>query len=176
MFFIQDAIKFPDLIHAVKPEPDRAFPQAQSAHDTFWDFVSLTPESMHMLMWVMSDRAIPRSFRMMQGFGVNTFRMVNARGKSKLVKFHWRPKLGTFSLIWEEAVVISGADPDFHRRDLWNAIQSGDFPEYELSVQVLDEKQAAKLDFDILDATKFSMRRRSSPRKSFLCVRLTRWF
>jgi catalase len=154
VFFIQDAIKFPDLIHAVKPEPDRAFPQAQSAHDTFWDFVSLTPESMHMLMWVMSDRAIPRSFRMMQGFGVNTFRMVNDRGQSKLVKFHWRPKLGTFSLIWPEAVVINGADPDFHRRDLWNAIQSGDFPEYELSVQAVDEKQAAKLDFDILDATK----------------------
>ena len=154
VFFIQDAIKFPDLIHAVKPEPDREFPQAQSAHDTFWDFVSLTPESMHMLMWVMSDRAIPRSFRMMQGFGVNTFRMVNAQGKVKLVKFHWRPKLGTFSLIWDEAVVISGADPDFHRRDLWNAIQAGDFPEYELSVQAVDEKQAEKLDFDILDATK----------------------
>jgi catalase len=154
VFFIQDAIKFPDLIHAVKPEPDREFPQAQSAHDTFWDFVSLTPESMHMLMWVMSDRAIPRSFRMMQGFGVNTFRMVNPQGKVKLVKFHWRPKLGTFSLIWDEAVVISGADPDFHRRDLWNAIQSGDFPEYELSVQAVDEKQADKLDYDILDATK----------------------
>lgn len=154
VFFIQDAIKFPDLVHAVKPEPDREFPQAQSAHDTFWDFVSLTPESMHMLMWVMSDRAIPRSFRMMQGFGVNTFRMVNARGKFTLVKFHWRPKLGTFSLIWDEAVVISGCDPDFHRRDLWNAIQSGDFPEYELSVQAVDEKQAAKLDFDILDPTK----------------------
>jgi catalase len=154
VFFIQDAIKFPDLIHAVKPEPDRAFPQAQSAHDTFWDFVSLTPESMHMLVWVMSDRAIPRSFRMMQGFGVNTFRMVNARGKSTLVKFHWRPKLGTFSLIWDEAVALAGADPDFHRRDLWNAIQAGDFPEWELSVQAVDEKRAAKLDFDILDATK----------------------
>jgi catalase len=154
VFFIQDAIKFPDLIHAVKPEPDRAFPQAQSAHDTFWDFVSLTPESMHMLMWVMSDRGIPRSFRMMQGFGVNTFRMVNRQGKVKFVKFHWRPKLGTFSLIWDEAVVISGADPDFHRRDLWNAIQAGDFPEYELSVQAIDERQAEKLEFDILDATK----------------------
>jgi catalase len=154
VFFIQDAIKFPDLIHAVKPEPDRAFPQAQSAHDTFWDFVSLTPESMHMLTWVMSDRAIPRSFRMMQGFGVNTFRMVNTQGKVAFVKFHWRPKLGTFSLIWDEALVISGADPDFHRRDLWDAIQAGDFPEYELSVQAVDEKQAEKLDFDILDATK----------------------
>ncbi len=154
VFFIQDAIKFPDLIHAVKPEPDREFPQAQSAHDTFWDFVSLTPESMHMLMWVMSDRAIPRSFRMMQGFGVNAFRMINHQGKVKIVKFHWRPKLGTFSLIWDEAVVIAGADPDFHRRDLWNAIQAGEFPEYELSVQAIDEKQADKLDFDILDATK----------------------
>ncbi|WP_425615391.1 catalase [Anatilimnocola sp. NA78] len=154
VFFIQDAIKFPDLIHAVKPEPDRGFPQAQSAHDTFWDFVTLTPESMHMLMWVMSDRAIPRSYRMMQGFGVNTFRMVNSEGKSKLVKFHWRPKLGTVSLIWDEAVVISGCDPDFHRRDLWNAIQAGDFPEYELSVQAVDEEEADKLDFDILDATK----------------------
>jgi catalase len=154
VFFIQDAIKFPDLIHAVKPEPDREFPQAQSAHDTFWDFVSLSPESMHMLLWVMSDRAIPRSFRMMQGFGVNTFRMINAQGRVKLIKFHWRPKLGTFSLIWDEAVVISGADPDFHRRDLWNAIKAGDFPEYELSVQAIDEKQADKLDFDVLDATK----------------------
>jgi len=154
VFFIQDALKFPDLIHAVKPEPDRGFPQAQSAHDTFWDFVSLMPESTHMLLWVMSDRAIPRSFRMMQGFGVNTFRMVNAKGKSVFVKFHWRPALGTFSLIWDEAVVISGADPDFHRRDLFHAIDEGSFPEYELSVQVIDDKLAAKLDFDVLDATK----------------------
>ena len=127
-------MKFPDLIHAVKPEPDRGFPQAQSAHDTFWDFVSLSPESTHMLMWIMSDRAIPRSFRMMEGFGIHTFRMINAHGKFTFVKFHWRPKLGTFSLIWDEAVKISGADPDFHRRDLWNAIESGDFPEFELSV------------------------------------------
>lgn len=154
VFFIQDAIKFPDLIHAVKPEPDRAFPQAASAHDTFWDFVSLTPESMHMLMWAMSDRALPRSFRMMQGFGVHTFRLINAKGKATLVKFHWRPKLGTFSLIWDEAVAIAGADADFHRRDLWNAIQAGDFPEWELSVQAFSEAQAAKFDFDVLDPTK----------------------
>src|SRR6185369_14479346 len=135
VFFIQDAIKFLDFVHSVKQEPDRGFPQAASAHDTFWDFVSLTPESTHMLMWVMSDRAIPRSFRMMEGFGIHTFRFINAQGKSTFVKFHWRPKLGTFSLIWDEAVKISGADPDFHRRDLWDAIANGDFPEYELSVQ-----------------------------------------
>jgi catalase len=154
VFFIQDAIKFPDLIHSVKPEPDRGFPQAQSAHDTFWDFVSLTPESTHMLMWVMSDRAIPRSFRMMEGFGIHTFRFINAQGKSTFVKFHWRPKLGTFSLIWDEAVKISGADPDFHRRDLWDTISMGDFPEWELSVQAFDEKTADKFDFDVLDPTK----------------------
>ncbi|MCA9149714.1 MAG: catalase [Planctomycetales bacterium] len=154
VFFIQDAIKFPDLIHSVKPAPDRDFPQAQSAHDTFWDFVSLSPESMHMLMWVMSDRAIPRSFRMMEGFGIHTFRMINAKGKVTFVKFHWRPKLGTFSLIWDEAVKISGADPDFHRRDLWQAIASDDYPEWELSVQTFTEAQAAKFDFDVLDPTK----------------------
>lgn len=159
VFFIQDAIKFPDLIHSVKPEPDRDFPQAQSAHDTFWDFVSLTPESTHMLMWVMSDRGIPRSYRMMEGFGVHTFRMIDAKGKVTLVKFHWRPKLGTFSLIWDEALQINGADPDFHRRDfhrrdLWDAIDAGDFPEYELSVQAFSEEQAAEFDFDVLDPTK----------------------
>ncbi|MDQ8188432.1 catalase [Pelagicoccus sp. SDUM812002] len=154
VFFIQDAIKFPDLIHSVKPEPDRGFPQAQSAHDTFWDFVSLSPESMHMLMWVMSDRAIPRSFRMMEGFGVHTFRMINEAGESRFVKFHWRPKLGTFSLIWDEAVKIGGADPDFHRRDLWQAIESGDFPEWEFCVQVFTEEEADSFDFDILDPTK----------------------
>jgi catalase len=154
VFFIQDAIKFPDLIHAVKPAPDRGFPQAASAHDSFWDFAGLTPESIHMLTWAMSDRAIPRSFRMMEGFGVNTFRMINARGESKLVKFHWRPKLGTFSLVWPEAVCISGADPDFHRRDLWNAIAKGDFPEYELSVQAFTEEDADEFDFDPLDPTK----------------------
>ena len=128
VFFIQDAIKFPDLIHAAKQEPDRGFPQAQTAHDNFWDFISLTPESMHMVMWIMSDRAIPRSFRFMEGFGVHTFRLVNAEGKSTFVKFHWKPKLGLQSVVWNEAVKINGADPDFHRRDLWNAIQSGDFP------------------------------------------------
>lgn len=154
VFFIQDAIKFPDLIHSVKPAPDRDFPQAQSAHDTFWDFVSLNPESMHMLMWQMSDRAIPRSFRMMEGFGVHTFRMINRKGEARFVKFHWRPKLGTFSLIWDEAVTISGADPDFHRRDMWNAIESGQFPEWELSVQVFTEEEAADFDFDVLDPTK----------------------
>ena len=154
VFFIHDAIKFPDLIHAVKPEPDRGFPQAQSAHDTFWDYVSLSPESMHMLMWIMSDRAIPRSFRMMEGFGVHTFRMINAKGEAKFVKFHWRPMLGTFSLIWDEAVKIGGADPDFHRRDLFNSIAMKSFPEWELSVQVFSEEQAESFDFDVLDPTK----------------------
>ncbi len=154
VFFIQDAIKFPDLIHAAKQEPDRGFPQAQTAHDTFWDFVSLTPESTHMLMWIMSDRAIPRSFRMMEGFGVHTFRLVNAAGKSTYVKFHWKPKLGMQSVVWDEALKINGADPDFHRRDLWDAIDSGDFPEWELGVQLFDEAFADKFDFDVLDATK----------------------
>ena len=154
VFFIQDAIKFPDLIHSVKPAPDRDFPQAQSAHNTFWDFVSLNSESMHMLMWIMSDRALPRSFRMMDGFGIHTFRMINAQDEARLVKFHWRPKLGTFSVIWPEAVKINGADPDFHRRDLWNAISSGDFPEWELSVQVFTEDEANRFDFDVLDPTK----------------------
>jgi catalase len=154
VFFIQDAIKFPDLIHAAKPEPDREFPQAQTAHDNFWDFISLTPESMHMVMWIMSDRAIPRSFRFMEGFGVHTFRLVNAAGKSTFVKFHWKPVLGLQSVAWNEAVKINGADPDFHRRDLWNAIQSGDFPEWQLGVQLFDDKFAEKFDFDVLDATK----------------------
>ncbi len=154
VFFIQDAIKFPDLIHAVKMEADRGFPQAASAHDTFWDFASLTPESMHMLMWAMSDRAIPRSLRMIEGFGVHTFRLINAKGESRFVKFHWRPKLGAQSVLWDEAVKINGADPDFHRRDLWEAIEKGDFPEWELGLQVFDEAQAAKLDFDVLDPTK----------------------
>ncbi|HEY1799051.1 MAG TPA: catalase [Stellaceae bacterium] len=154
VFFIQDAIKFPDLVHAVKEEPDRGFPQAQSAHDNFWDFVSLMPESTHMLMWIMSDRAIPRSFRFMEGFGVHTFRLVNAEGKSTFVKFHWKPKLGMQSVAWNEAVKINGADPDFHRRDLWNAIESGDFPEWELGLQLFDDEFADKFEFDILDATK----------------------
>ena len=154
VFFIQDAIKFPDLIHAVKEEPDRGFPQAQSAHDTFWDFISLTPESMHMIMWVMSDRGIPRSLRMIEGFGVHTYRLINAAGQSTYVKFHWRPKLGLQTVVWDEALKISGADPDFHRRDLWNAIDQGSFPEWELALQLFDEAFAAKFDFDVLDATK----------------------
>ncbi len=154
VFFIQDALKFTDLIHAAKQEPDRGFPQAQTAHDTFWDWASLTPESTHMLMWIMSDRAIPRSFRMMEGFGVHTFRLVNEEGKSTYVKFHWRPKLGMASVIWDEALKISGADPDFHRRDLWNAIEAGTLPEWELGVQLFDENFANSLPFDILDSTK----------------------
>jgi catalase len=154
VFFIQDAIKFTDLIHAAKQEPDRGFPQAQTAHDTFWDFASLMPESTHMLMWIMSDRAIPRSLRMIEGFGVHTFRLVNEAGKSTYVKFHWRPKLGMQSVIWDEALKISGADPDFHRRDLWNAINEGQFPEWELGMQLFDEDFANKFDFDVLDATK----------------------
>jgi catalase len=143
-----------DLIHAAKQEPDRGFPQAQTAHDTFWDFVSLVPESTHMLMWIMSDRAIPRSFRMMEGFGVHTFRLVNEAGESTYVKFHWRPTLGMASVVWDEALKISGADPDFHRRDIWNAIEAGNFPEWELGVQLFDEEFASSFEFDVLDATK----------------------
>ncbi|MDH4992387.1 catalase [Aquamicrobium lusatiense] len=154
VFFIQDAIRFPDMVHAVKEEPDRAFPQAQSAHDNFWDFISLTPESMHMIMWVMSDRAIPRSFRFMEGFGVHTFRFVSANDESTFVKFIWKPKLGLQSVVWNEAVKINGADPDFHRRDLWTAIQAGDFPEWELCVQLFDQNFANSFDFDVLDPTK----------------------
>ena len=154
VFFIQDAIKFPDIIHAVKEEPDRAFPQAQSAHDNFWDFISLTPESMHMIMWVMSDRAIPRSFRFMEGFGVHTFRLINAKNESTFVKFHWKPKLGLQSVLWNEAVKINGADPDFHRRDLWTAIQTGNFPEWELQFQLFDQAFADGFEFDVLDPTK----------------------
>jgi catalase len=154
VFFIQDAIKFPDLIHAVKMEPDRGFPQAASAHDTFWDFVSLMPESIHMLMWAMSDRAIPRSLRMIEGFGIHTFRFVDAKGRSTFVKFHWRPTIGSASVVWDEAVKLYGADPDFHRRDLFEAIAKGTFPEWELSVQAFDQKTADELDFDVLDPTK----------------------
>ncbi len=154
VFFIQDAMKFPDLVHAAKPEPHFAIPQASSAHDTFWDFVSLMPESTHMLMWAMSDRTLPRSYRMMQGFGVHTFRLVNAQGKSTFVKFHWKPVLGTHSLDWDESVKIMGADPDFHRRDLWEAIEAGAFPEWELGFQLFSEKQAERFSFDVLDATK----------------------
>jgi catalase len=154
VFFIQDAIKFPDLIHSVKEEPDAAFPQAQSAHDNFWDFITLTPESMHMIMWVMSDRGLPRSFRFMEGFGVHTFRFVNAKDESTFVKFHWKPKLGLQSVLWNEAVKINGADPDFHRRDLWTAIQSGNFPEWELQVQLFNQEFADQFEFDVLDPTK----------------------
>ena len=154
VFFIQDAIKFPDLIHAAKQEPDRAFPQAQTAHDNFWDFISLTPESMNMVMWIMSDRTIPRSLRFMEGFGVHTFRLINAKDESTFVKFHWKPKLGLQSVAWNEAVKINGADPDFHRRDLWNAIQSGNFPEWELQLQLFDQEFADSFDFDVLDPTK----------------------
>ncbi|QJP12592.1 catalase [Starkeya sp. ORNL1] len=154
VFFIQDAIKFPDLIHSVKMEADRGYPQAASAHDTFWDFVGLMPESTHMIMWVMSDRAIPRSLRMIEGFGVNTFRLLNDKGEATFVKFHWRPKLGTQSTCWDEAVKIAGADPDYHRRDLYDAIAAGNFPEWEFGVQLLSQKQADALPFDILDATK----------------------
>ena len=154
VFFIQDAVKFPDLIHAVKPEPHNEIPQAASAHDTFWDFISLMPESMHMIMWVMSDRAIPRSLRMMEGFGVHTFRLVNERGEARFVKFHWKPLLGVHSVLWDEALKISGKDPDFHRRDLWEAIESGAFPEWELGLQTIEEKDEHRFDFDLLDPTK----------------------
>jgi catalase len=154
VFFIQDPIKFPDLVHAAKPAPDRDFPQAQSAHDNFWDFVSLMPESMHMVLWLMSDRGIPRSFRFMEGFGVHTFRLVNEAGQSTFVKFHWKPKLGVQSVLWDEAVKINGVDPDFHRRDLWEAIEAGDFPEWELGMQLFGADTAALLPFDALDPTK----------------------
>jgi catalase len=154
VFFIQDALKFPDLIHAAKQEPDRGFPQAATAHDSFWDFASLMPESTHMLMWAMSDRAIPRSFSMMEGFGIHTFRLVNEEGKSTFVKFHWKPRLGMQSVVWDEALKISGSDPDFHRRDLWTAINEGKFPVWDFGVQLFDEAFAAQFDFDVLDATK----------------------
>ena len=154
VFFIQDAMKFPDLVHAAKQEPDRGFPQAQTAHDNFWDFISLMPEAMHMVMWIMSDRAIPRSFRFMEGFGVHTFRLIDAKGKSTFVKFHWKPRQGVQSVLWDEAVKINGADPDFHRRDLWDAIQAGDYPQWDLGVQVFDDDFADSFEFDVLDATK----------------------
>lgn len=154
VFFIQDAIKFPDMVHAIKPEPHNEIPQASSAHDTFWDFVANNQETAHMIMWLMSDRAIPRSFRMMEGFGVHTFRFVNKEGKAKFVKFHWKPVLGVHSLVWDESQTIGGKDPDFHRRDLWEAIELGEYPEYELGIQMIDEKDEFMFDFDILDATK----------------------
>ncbi len=154
IFFIQDAMKFPDLVHAVKPEPHKEIPQAASAHDTFWDFISLMPESMHMIMWVMSDRALPRSLSMMEGFGVHTFRFINKNNESHFVKFHWKPLAGTHSVTWDEAQKISGQDSDFHRRDLWNAIESGNFPEWEFGVQLVPEADEHKFDFDLLDPTK----------------------
>ena len=154
VFFIQDAIKFPDLVHALKPEPHHEMPQAASAHDTFWDFVSLMPESTHMLMWIMSDRTIPRSYRMMEGFGVHTFRFINAKGVAHFVKFHWKPKLGKHALVWDEAQKLAGKDPDFHRRDLWEAIAQGNFPEWELGLQLIEESKADGLGFDLLDPTK----------------------
>lgn len=154
VFFIQDAIKFPDLIHSVKMEADRGFPQAASAHDTFWDFVSLMPETLHTVTWAMSDRGIPRSYRMMEGFGIHTFKLVNAAGKETFVKFHWRPKLGTQSLVWDESLKLQAGDNDYHRRDLWDAIAAGDFPEYEFGIQTFDADLAASLPYDVLDATK----------------------
>ncbi|MEM5286500.1 catalase HPII [Paraburkholderia sabiae] len=154
VFFIQDAIKFPDFVHAVKPEAPNEMPTGGSAHDTFWDFVSLVPESAHMVLWTMSDRAIPRSLRTMEGFGIHTFRFINAKGAMRLVKFHWRPVLGSYSVLWDEAQKLAGKDPDFHRRDLWEAIERGDFPEFELGVQIIEEKDQDSFDFDLLDPTK----------------------
>ncbi len=154
VFFIQDAIKFPDLVHAVKMEPDSGFPQAATAHDTFWDFMSVTPEAMHMVMWIMSDRTLPRSLRMIEGFGVHSFRLVAEDGRSTFVKFHWRPKLGLQSTLWDEAVKLAGADPDFHRRDLFESIRAGRFPEWDLAVQLFTQEQADAFPFDHLDATK----------------------
>ena len=154
VFFIQDGMKFPDLVHSVKPEPDNQIPQAASAHDTFYDFVSHATQTLHNQMWAMSDRAIPRSLRMMEGFGIHTFRFVNAEGKSCFVRFHWKPLLGIHGVTWEEAVKINGADSDYHRRDLWDAIEAGHYPEWEFGVQIIPEEDEMKFDFDILDATK----------------------
>jgi catalase len=154
IFFIQDAIKFPDLIHSVKPEPDNEIPQASTAHDTFYDFVVSAPETTHMIMWALSDRAIPRSYRMMEGFSVNTFRFVNSKGKGRFIKFIWKPLLGVHSLVWDESMKLGGEDPDYHRRDLYDAIDNGNYPEYELYVQMIEEEDEHNFDFDILDPTK----------------------
>ncbi|MVW45981.1 catalase, partial [Enterobacteriaceae bacterium TzEc013] len=154
VFFIQDAHKFPDFVHAVKPEPHWAIPQGQSAHDTFWDYVSLQPETLHNVMWAMSDRGIPRSYRTMEGFGIHTFRLINAEGKATFVRFHWKPVAGKASLVWDEAQKLTGRDPDFHRRELWESIEAGDFPEYELGLQLIPEEDEFKFDFDLLDPTK----------------------
>ncbi|XDF34623.1 catalase [Paracidovorax avenae] len=174
VFFIQDAMKFPDLVHAVKMEPDRAFPQAASAHDTFWDFISLMPESLHMIMWAMSDRTIPRSLRTIEGFGVHSFRLLNAKGESTFVKFHWRPRLGIQSTVWDEAVKLQSADNDFHRRDLFEAIQAGDFPEWDLAVQLFTEEEAARFPFDHLDPTKL-VPEELVPLKTIGRMTLNRW-
>ena len=152
--FIQDALKFPDFVHAVKPEPHWAIPQGQSAHDTFWDYVSLQPETLHNVMWAMSDRGIPRSYRTMEGFGIHTFRLINAEGKATFVRFHWKPVAGKASLVWDEAQKLTGRDPDFHRRDLWEAIEAGDYPEFELGLQLIPEENEFAFDFDLLDPTK----------------------
>ncbi|CAH3569885.1 Catalase HPII, partial [Raoultella ornithinolytica] len=154
IFFIQDALKFPDFVHAVKPEPHWAIPQGQSAHDTFWDYVSLQPETLHNVMWAMSDRGIPRSYRTMEGFGIHTFRLINAEGKATFVRFHWKPLAGKASLLWDESQKLTGRDPDFHRRDLWEAIEAGDYPEYELGLQLIPEEDEQAFDFDLLDPTK----------------------
>lgn len=154
VFFIQDAIKFPDFIHAVKPEPHNEMPQGQTAHDSFWDYVSLQPETLHNVMWLMSDRGIPRSYRTIEGFGIHTYKLVNAEGKSTFVRFHWKPAYGKKSLIWDEAQALTGRDPDFHRKDLWQSIEGGDYPEFELGLQLIPEEDADQFDFDILDATK----------------------
>lgn len=154
VFFIQDAMKFPDFVHAVKPEPHWAIPQGQSAHDTFWDYVSLQPETLHNVMWAMSDRGIPRSYRTMEGFGIHTFRLINAEGKATFVRFHWKPVAGKASLVWDEAQKLTGRDPDFHRRDLWEAIEAGDYPEFELGLQLIPEENEFAFDFDLLDPTK----------------------
>ncbi|MEO4084726.1 catalase HPII [Acinetobacter pittii] len=154
VFFVQDGIKFPDFVHAVKPEPDTEIPTGATAHDTFWDFVSLVPESAHAVIWAMSDRAIPRNLRSIQGFGVHTFRLINAEGKSHFVKFHWTPKQGLSALVWDEAQKLAGKDPDFHRRDLYEAIENGVYPEWELGVQIVEEEDEMNFDFDLLDPTK----------------------
>jgi hypothetical protein len=170
VFFIQDAIKFPDLVHSIKPEPHNEMPQASAAHDTFWDFISLMPESMHMIMWVLSDRAIPRSFSMMEGFGVHTFRFVNEQGKARFVKFHWKPVLGMHSLVWDEAQKLAGKDPDWLRRDLWESIEKGNYPEFELGVQIVEEED----EFASSTST-CSTRPRSSPKSWCRCASSARW-
>lgn len=168
----QDAIKFPDVIHALKPQPHNEIPQAQTAHDNAWDFISLHQQATHMQQWITSDRAIPRSYRMMQGFGVHTFRLINEEGKSTFVKYHWIPHLGIHSLVWDEALKVAGQDPDFHRRDLWDAIEVGAYPKWELGVQLIPEEDEHKFDFDILDSTKVSFSRMGSSQSRLLILYL----